>query len=120
EGRSVRGEHAGFCDLFVPVETSDGIDSILVAGPFSIVPPTSIQVTERWHELVHARATLSDPAFSRYLAATQATLMLEGSLAEDFERLTSCLALLLAGTVVPEKLQPEIVSLAERLRRARS
>ena len=120
EGRMVRGEHAGFCDLFVPVPTSNGKGTVLVAGPYALAYPTSAQMVERWYDLVQASATVSDPEFSRYLAAAQATLTLEGSLAGAFERLTSCLAHLLAGAVGAEELRPEVASLAERLSRARS
>jgi hypothetical protein len=39
--RIVRGEHAGFHDLFVPIQDRSGVRSVLFAGPIAIKRPSS-------------------------------------------------------------------------------
>jgi AraC-like DNA-binding protein len=96
--RTVRGEHQGFFDLFVPIESKAPVVSVLVAGPFAIKPPTAAEVTSRWRALTHQGPSLGDPAFYRYLSQTLATLTLPGSLSSAFTRWMESLAHLMSGT----------------------
>src|SRR6476660_9343522 len=70
ERKAVLGEHLGFHDLFVPVQSEGRVSSVLVAGPFAIRRPTSPEVSGRWYDIAHSRAHLADPAFARYLSTT--------------------------------------------------
>jgi AraC-like DNA-binding protein len=100
--RTVKGEHHGFFDLFVPIESKAPVVSVLVAGPFAIKPPTGAEITARWRSLTHQGASLADPSFYRYLAQTLATLTLPGSLSSAFTRWMECLARLMSGTGAQE------------------
>jgi AraC-like DNA-binding protein len=97
DGAAVLSAHAGFNDLFVPVGDRDNTWGILATGPFATARPTSGDLLERWHWLTGTHARMSDPSFCRYVAATLATLTLEGDLLGTFRRLMSCFAALLAG-----------------------
>jgi AraC-like DNA-binding protein len=96
-GRLVVGEHAGFRDLFVPVRTRAGVEAVVVTGPFALARPTRGDILRRWFGLTGSTGHLTDPAFSRYVSSTLATLTLEGKLLAPFERLVSAFAALLAG-----------------------
>ena len=87
DGKAVRGEHAGFFDLFVPVYDATGMRGILATGPFARARPTSAEIQRRWYDLSGAQGRLTDPAFSRYVMATANTLTLEGPMFATFERL---------------------------------
>jgi len=95
--KSILGEHAGFHDLFVPVIAGGRVVAVLVVGPFLVARPTSSDVLSRWRVLTGRQGHPSDPQFAAYLGATLATLVLDGERITTFERLTSCLASLLAG-----------------------
>jgi AraC-like DNA-binding protein len=95
--RIVRGQHAGFCDLFVPVRDAAGDGGVLVAGPFATARPTSAEVLGRWLDITGSAGRLSDPAFSQYLAMTLSTVTLEGPLAPMLERFMTCFAALATG-----------------------
>jgi AraC-like DNA-binding protein len=109
-GRLVVGEHAGFFDVFAPIQHDDGIEGVLVVGPCAVARPTSAELTHRWYELCGSPARLSDPLFARYLSTTFATLTLEGSAWEHFQHLVSCFARLLGGQGEKEALAVEMVS----------
>jgi AraC-like DNA-binding protein len=94
---SVRAEHAGFHDLFVPVLEGEQLRGILVAGPFATERPTRADILERWFEISRSQGRLTDPSFAEYVAATLSTLTLEGDLVGVLERLLQCFAALLAG-----------------------
>ena len=96
ERRIIVGQHAGFRDLFVPVDDS-GTMRVLVAGPFAVTRPTSTEVMTRWYELSGSQGRLADAPFSRYLSATLATLTLEGASQSSFEQLLSCFVNLVVG-----------------------
>jgi AraC-like DNA-binding protein len=116
----VLGEHAGFYDLFVPIDGGAPGKPVLVAGPFALERPTSAEVTRRWYDMARVRAHLADPAFARYLSSTLATLTLEGSLFRVFERLLSCLARALGDHRDPDRLASEWEALEQKVLKARS
>ncbi|HEV8247567.1 MAG TPA: helix-turn-helix domain-containing protein [Polyangiaceae bacterium] len=117
--RSVRGEHAGYSDLFVPILVSGEVVAILVVGPFALARPTSSDVQEQWHWLTGRQAQASDAEFGAYLAMALATLVLEGDRARHFERLLECLARLLSGEGPATELANEAEVLRTELARAR-
>ncbi|HEV8246301.1 MAG TPA: AraC family transcriptional regulator, partial [Polyangiaceae bacterium] len=119
-GKLVVGEHAGFYDLFVPVRDRGGIKGLLVAGPMSRARPTAAELRERWYWLTGSQGRLSDPGFSQYLSTTLATLTLEGSLFETFERLLGCFADLIGGNGAALSLAAEADALRIKLLEARS
>jgi AraC-like DNA-binding protein len=119
ERRLVRGEHAGFRDLFVPVPDGDRVDGVLVAGQFAVAEPTAAQVLERWHELTGSQGHLGDPVFSRYLAATLSTLTLEGPLLDAFERMMTCYAGVVGVQGSPEVLAAEAAAMRQKLQTTR-
>jgi AraC-like DNA-binding protein len=118
--RPVVGEIFGFYDVYAPIELGTEADSFLVAGPFARTRPTGVEIADRWHAIASARADLADPSFARYLAVTLATLTLEGPLLATFERLLSCLALLLRGQGDAERLAREVTALNAALAPARA
>jgi AraC-like DNA-binding protein len=118
--RPVLAEHAGFSDLFVPIIVGSRADAVLIAGPFARERPSSAGVSERWYEIAHARASMSDPRFSAYLAATFATLTLEGPLLGAFRALIGCLSRALGGQGDAGKLARQWNALIEKLLLARS
>jgi AraC-like DNA-binding protein len=93
----VRGEHAGFSDLFVPIVVEGRTVAVLASGPFSIRRPTSNDVLNRWHWLTRRRGHPSDPEFAHYLSVTLSTLALEGRHAQAFEDLLVCFVKLLSN-----------------------
>ncbi|HEV8247088.1 MAG TPA: AraC family transcriptional regulator, partial [Polyangiaceae bacterium] len=105
EQKPVLGKHSGFHDLFVPVPGHP--DLTLVTGPFALSRPTSAEIAERWRPIARSRESLSDPSFSRYLAATLAALTLDGPYYPMFEALLTSLAKLLAGEGDLEQLHQE-------------
>jgi AraC-like DNA-binding protein len=114
-GRLVRGEHAGFHDLFVPVATDKDVRGILVAGPFATSRPTSTDVTQRWEQLTGSRGRLSDPSFSEYLSTTLSTLTLEGPMLDTFQGFLSCFARLVGGQGAPDVTAAELTTLRSRI-----
>jgi AraC-like DNA-binding protein len=99
-GKSVLGEHAGFCDLFVPVPKLR--HHVLITGPFSRARPTSADVLTRWRSITGRQGHPSDAQFARYLSMTLATLTLEGDLLSRYQRFVECYAGLLSGQAGPE------------------
>jgi len=117
--KPLRGTHAGFHDLFVPIGDGTDVRAVLVAGPFAVTRPTSADVQERWHALTHSHGRIADPSFSEYLAETLSTITLEGSLLDTFERLMSFLASLLAGGSSAGLLLDDVGALRRRMDDAR-
>jgi AraC-like DNA-binding protein len=97
EERSLVGEHAGFCDLFVPVRIRGEMTAVLVVGPFAAAAPTSTDVLSRWFELTGRQGHPTDPEFASYLEATLATLVLHGKQQKTFVELVECLAKLMGS-----------------------
>jgi len=118
--RLVLGLHGGFQDLFVPVEIEGKVRSVLVAGPFATHHATSADILTRWFEMTRSHGRISDPAFSRYVWKTLATLTLEGPLYTVFEKLMRVLARLASETGDLRKLAMEAESLKDVLVEARS
>jgi AraC-like DNA-binding protein len=119
ERTTVVGEHAGFCDLFVPVVDADGIRGVLVAGPFAVARPTSADILHRWFDLTGSHGRLGDTSFSRYVSLSLSTLTLDDVLLAAFERLVSCFAELVAERGDPKALAEGINSARTALARAR-
>src|SRR5690348_5241655 len=38
------GEHAGYCDLFVPLVVDDDVEGLIIAGPFVRARPSSTEI----------------------------------------------------------------------------
>jgi AraC-like DNA-binding protein len=112
-------KHAGFSDLFVPVQDKSRVRGILVAGPFATARPTGAEVVQRWYEITGSHARLTDPNFSRYLEMTLSTLTLEGALFHSFQRLMSCFAGLVVGQRSPDALAAEAEAMRVELHEAR-
>jgi AraC-like DNA-binding protein len=96
-GAPQRGEHAGFCDLFVPVLINRKVVAVLVAGPFARESPGGARILACWRNLTGRQGHLSDPQFASYLRATLRTLVLDGRKAARFEQLLVRLAKMIAG-----------------------
>ena len=119
ERKIVRGEHAGFSDLFVPIQTEHGLQGVFVAGPFATAWPSSADILSRWSDMSGLQGRLTDPTFSHYLSTTLSTLTLEAPLPATFERLMSCLANLVSGRGSPDALGAEAHALRQELAQAR-
>jgi AraC-like DNA-binding protein len=117
---ALRGEHAGFFDLFVPVRDAAALRGVLVAGPFARSRPTAHEVATRWYDLTGLRGRLSEQSFSEYVSATLATLTLEGRLGHAFERMMMCFARLVSDQGDASPLAKEATTLAQQLRQARA
>jgi AraC-like DNA-binding protein len=102
--KTIRGEHAGFHDLFVPIFLGGQVAAFLVVGPFGTSWPTSAEILERWRWISGNEGRLEDPEFAAYLAATLATLVLEGDKPELFERVLGYFARLLSGEGLADEL----------------
>ena len=59
-GKTLRAQHAGFWDLFVPVKDAEGVRSVFVAGPFATERPTSADILERWFSLTGLKGRITD------------------------------------------------------------
>jgi AraC-like DNA-binding protein len=116
----VRGEHAGFADLFQPIVTGNRAVAVLVAGPFARARPTASDLLERWRWLTGRKAHPSDPEFAAYLTTTFSTLVLEGKRAILFERLLDRFARLLAEEGRADVLTNEADVLRAELEQARA
>ncbi|HEV8244524.1 MAG TPA: AraC family transcriptional regulator, partial [Polyangiaceae bacterium] len=93
----LRGEHAGYSDLFVPIVARGKTVAMLVTGPFSLSRPSAGEILARFRRLTGRQGHLADPEFDSYLAAALSTLVLDRGGAQNFERLTGYLGQLLAG-----------------------
>jgi AraC-like DNA-binding protein len=117
--RTQRGEHAGFCDLFVPVVIDEKVVAVLVAGPFAREKPDGVRILERWRSMTGRQGHLSDPQFSSYLRMTLRTLVLDGRKGALFEQLLVCLAKMIAGRGRADSLANEAHALRLELEPAR-
>jgi AraC-like DNA-binding protein len=117
--KTMRGEHAGYSDLFVPVVMQKKVVAILVSGPFALARPTSEDLLGRWKWLTGRAGHPADPEFAAYLSATLAMLVLDGGKVAVFQRLLECLARLMAGEGDAEKLANLSQSLRSEIELAR-
>jgi AraC-like DNA-binding protein len=95
--KALRGEHAGYSDLFVPVLYDGNVVAVLVVGPFALAQPTSADILSRWRRLTGRQGHPSDSEFTAYLRTTLSTLVLDGGNLAAFEKLCGCFARLIAG-----------------------
>jgi AraC-like DNA-binding protein len=119
-GTILRGQHAGFFDLFVPVKDESGVRGVFVAGPFATERPTGAEILERWFSISGSRGRISDPAFALYLSTTLSTLTLAGNLYSTFEQLVETFAQLTSGHGDAALLARRAETLREKLQAARS
>jgi two-component system response regulator YesN len=117
--RIVRGEHAGYWDLFVPITVDDSVVGTLVTGPFARARPTSEGILARWHALTGRRGHLGEPEFAAYVSTVLGTLVLDDARLERFERLLHCLSLLMAGRGDAAKLVNETEAIHVELSKVR-
>ena len=117
--RTVRAEHAGFCDFFVPIQTAGKVVGVLVAGPFAMQRPTSINVLLHWRSLTGRQGHSSDLPFASYLAAWLSTLVLDDGKDALFAELLECLAQLMAGEGHADALTNRAEGLHQELERIR-
>ena len=110
--KTVRGQHGGYSDLFVPIVIRGEIVGILVTGPFALAPPTTARIQDNWHALTGRKAHIADPEFAAYLSSAFATLVLSDGKVQAFEKLLGHLAGLMSG----EGLADEQVNQANVLR----
>lgn len=116
----VRGEHAGLCDLFVPVTVGGQSVAVLATGPFVTVRSSSADILTRWHWLTRRRGHPSDPEFAHYVSVTLSTLVLDGRRVRDFERFLRCFAKLFSGDGRANETLAQADKLRDRLHEARS
>ena len=74
--KTVRGQHGGYSDLFVPIVIRREVVGILVTGPFALLPPTTARIQDNWRSLTGRKAHIADPEFAAYLSSALATLVL--------------------------------------------
>jgi AraC-like DNA-binding protein len=118
--KTVRGEHGGYYDLFVPIVVDRTVEAVLVVGRFAVERPTAPDILLRWRRLTGRQAHPADPEFAAFLSATLAVLVLEGRRAAQFQRLLECLAKLMAGTGDAGKLATQADALRVELEEARA
>lgn len=106
--RTLRGEHAGFSDFFVPIMRGEQIVAILVAGPFGRARLSAEVVLERWQRLSGREGHTGDPDFRAYLFASLSTVVFDPRQVTAFGRLLSGLAHLMAGEGRADKIASEI------------
>src|SRR5258706_15390067 len=106
--RTVRGEHAGYADMFVPIIAKKQVVAVLVTGPFALRRPTATEVLERWRALTRRQGDPADHEFNAYLSAALSVLVLDEEQIESFEQLLDCLARLMAGEGKADKLMNRI------------
>lgn len=102
--KTIRGSHAGFHDLFIPIFLGGQVAAFLVVGPFGVSWPGSAEILERWRWLSGHEGHLQDPEFAAYLSSTLSTLVLDGDRAEMFERMLGYFARLLSGEGLADEL----------------
>jgi len=115
----IRGTHAGYSDLFVPVTVSGKVVAVLVVGPFADERPSSASILERWRKLTGRQGHPSDPEFATYLRMTLSTLVLDGQKPQLFEQLLTRLAKLIAGEGPADELANQAHSLRLQIEPAR-
>jgi AraC-like DNA-binding protein len=118
--RTVRGAHAGFRDVFVPIFLGGQVAAFLVVGPFGTSWAGGSEILERWRWISGSEGRLEDPEFAAYLSATLATLVLEDDKAEMFERMLGYFARLLSGEGLADELINQAWVLQLELKTVRS
>jgi len=118
--KPIRGEHAGYVDLFVPIIAREELVAILVSGPFAIERPTANDILQSWQSLTRRQGHPSDPEFGAYLSAALAVLVLDGKKVAAFEKLIGCLARLMAGEGEADVLMNRIEGLRDELAATRA
>jgi AraC-like DNA-binding protein len=118
--RIVRGEHAGFSDLFAPVMLRGKVVAILVVGPFAAAAPTSASVLQSWRWLTGRQGHPTDPEFAAYLQKVLDTLVLDSEKARKLEELMGCFTRLLAGDGSADALSNRAEVLRAEIGQARS
>jgi AraC-like DNA-binding protein len=118
--KTIRGAHAGFRDLFVPIFLGGQIAAFLVVGPFGVSWPSSAAILERWRWISGNEGRLEDPEFAAYLSATLATLVLDGDRGEMFERMLGYFARLLSGEGLADELTNQAWMLQLELKSVRA
>ena len=63
--KTVRGEHGGYSDLFVPILAEGEVVAILVTGPFVTSRPTGAEILERWRQLSGRQGHPANPNLRR-------------------------------------------------------
>jgi AraC-like DNA-binding protein len=106
------GRFGGFVDLFVPVLDSRNGRSVLIVGPLALARPTSADILERWRTITGEHGRVTEPRFASYVAATLATLTLEGKRLDTFRTLVQGFADLMAHVGNPG----EVFAAVERAR----
>jgi AraC-like DNA-binding protein len=117
--RAHLGSHAGLSDWFVPIVSKGQVAATIVVGPFSTRPPTAADLQDRWRWLTGAQGHPADPEFRAYLEAALGTLRLDSDETAALQRLLLCLAELMAGEGMADRLLNEVHRLGARLARAR-
>jgi AraC-like DNA-binding protein len=113
----VLGQHAGLCDLFVPVVSDDRVLAVLVTGPFATARPTAGSLLERWQWLTGRQGHASDPEFRHFVTMELATLVLEADQLRLFERVLGLMTGFLAGHAQADpSLVDELCAKLERIR----
>jgi AraC-like DNA-binding protein len=115
----VRGDHAGFSDLFVPISMRGKVVGILVTGPFARVRPTTPNILDTWRYLTGRKAHFEDPEFAAYLSSVFSILVLSREKLRSFHNLLDCLAKLMAGEGDADVLVNRAVALRTELEEAR-
>jgi AraC-like DNA-binding protein len=115
EGKALIGMHAGFADLFVPIQAPGGSPGVLVVGPFSRQRPSTTDILERWHALTGRQGHPADAEFMHYLGRSLSTVVFEGKRLTQFQRLIECLAGLMVATSADADLVTEVETLIAEL-----
>jgi AraC-like DNA-binding protein len=119
EGRTILGRHAGFSDLFVPIDAHGHVHAVLVTGPFLTERPTGTDILERWRWITGRQGHPSDPEFAHYVAKTLDALLLEGEQLSRYRRFLECFAALCSGTGDAGALSAEAAALRTKLEQSR-
>src|SRR6185295_15058075 len=69
--KTVRGEHQGYSDLFVPVLVDGSVEALIITGPFLRSRPTSASILAKWRNLTGRRGHPADPEFAWYFSALE-------------------------------------------------
>ena len=117
--RTVRGEHAGHVDYFVPIIARGDVVAILVVGGIATHPKAGTEIVDDWRSLTGRQGHPEDPEFSSYLNAALSMLVLDGKQEAAFARLLEVAAKLLGGEGAADALANELESLHLALRKVR-
>jgi AraC-like DNA-binding protein len=115
----VLGNHAGYCDWFVPIVVRKRVEAFLVVGPFATSRPTGAEILERWRDLTGQQGHPADPEFAHYVATSLSALTLRESQVGDLRRLLVLLTSLMVAEKPARPLLEQIDALWPRLEEAR-